>query len=285
MKLYTDVIQVRKAIIEGSFFNSEKIEAASQEDREEVVRIIAQLPDFLEDGFEDNIFLLQKALRLDPNNPVVYQMLGEYEDNSEAELFFWNKIANSKYESIIKTLLEEEGPDIWEKEGARKLLKDKAAYGELLLRRGYPKEAIPEYQKIFDLDPKDHLNLKGFYGASLLEEQEYEAFEELLECSKGVQSRAEHLFNHALYLYRKEGGRNPKANRLLVEADKLNEYISLYLIEYDMSVDLKDFLRKDLLGPQREAMSYIRYAGYLWRETKGTKRWLHNFHRAMKKGK
>lgn len=285
MKLYTDVIQVREAIIEGSFFNSEKIEAASQEDREEVVRIIAQLPDFLEDGFEDNIFLLQKALRLDPNNPVVYQMLGEYEKEEEAILFFWNKIANSKFESIIKTLLEEEGPDVWEKEAARKLLKEKVAYGEILLNRGYLKEAIPEYRKVFDFDPKDHLNLKGFYGIALLEEEEYEAFEELLECSKGVQSRAGHLFNHALYLYRKEGGRNPKANRLLVEADKLNEYISSYLIEFDMLVEWEDFLGKDLPKPQREAMSYIRYAGYLWRKTKGTKRWLHNFHRAMKKGK
>ena|GEM_PF-4000214 len=136
-----------------------------------------------------------------------------------------------------------------------------------------------------ELDPKDHFNIKVFYGILLLEFEEDEAFEELLQMYEGQEVDAGFLFNHALYLFKKEKGRSPKGNSLLVKADGLNLLITIYLMNAKLLLSWEAMQAKGIFALDEEAQSYVSTARYLWKETKGTKRWLHNLHRRITTGK
>ena len=136
-----------------------------------------------------------------------------------------------------------------------------------------------------ELDPKDHFNLKVAYGILLLEFEEEEAFEELLQMYEGQEVEAGFLFNHALYLFKKEKGRSPKANSLLVKADQLNPLITIYLMNAKLSLSWEDMQARGIFALDEEAQSYVSAARYLWKDTKGTQRWLHNLHRRITTGK
>ncbi|AFC22951.1 hypothetical protein [Saprospira grandis] len=282
MKIYKDIVQIREALLNGSFFNPKKLVADSVEDVDEAKAIVDQLGDAVT---EEGLILLQKALRLDPNNPDIYIRLGEYEKRVEARVYYWNRLANSKYERAIKTHLAESGQDVWEDEDTRAYLKTKAEYAKELIKEDYTDAAILEYRKILELDPKDHLNLKVAYGILLLEFEEEEAFEELLQMYEGQEVEAGFLFNHALYLFKKEKGRSPKANSLLVKADQLNPLITIYLMNAKLSLSWEDMEANGIFALDEEAQSYVSAVRYLWEETKGTQRWLHNFHRKITTGK
>ena len=285
MKIYKNIVQIREALLNGSFFNPKKLVADSIEDVIAAGAILAALPEIGEGVTEEGLIQLQKALRLDPNNPKIYIKLGEYEKRADARVYYWNRLASSKYERAIKTHLAESGQDAWEDEDTRAYLKTRAEYAEDLIKEDYADAAILEYRKILELDPKDHLNLKVFYGILLLEFEEDEAFEELLQMYEGQEVEAGFLFNHALYLFKKEKGRSPKANSLLVKADQLNPLITIYLMNAKLSLSWEDMQANGIFALDKEAQSYVSMARYLWKETKGTQRWLHNFHRRITTGK
>jgi tetratricopeptide (TPR) repeat protein len=223
--------------------------------------------------------LVQKAIKLDPDNTEAYNYLGNIEQdvNKAAEYYKKGMIAGKK--EIGEKDFEEMKGHFWGLHQTRPFMNAKAGYAECLYLLGKVEESINQYAEMIVLNPNDNQGVRYQYGIMLVNHDKFSEYEALRKLY-GDEELALWLFTYAIYLFKKEG-ETSKSNKALLNAHESNNHVILFLVgEKKMPDVMPDYYG---WGDENEAIIYLRQGGKLWMETDNALKWAYEFYEKRKR--
>lgn len=104
--------------------------------------------------------LIEKAKVLDPNNPDVYNLLGDDAKKPEEALAFYKEGMERGEKGLGKAYFKENKGDFWLLIETRPYMRAKENYARALLKAGYSKEALKHFEELLKLNPNDNQGIR-----------------------------------------------------------------------------------------------------------------------------
>ncbi|WEG13446.1 SEC-C metal-binding domain-containing protein [Pullulanibacillus sp. KACC 23026] len=209
------------------------------------------------------IKLARQALNLDPNNPDVYQLLGDLTPNYKEKLTLFKTGMTVGEKLLGKKFFEQNKGYFWGLWETRPYMRVKLSYADTLLECGEYIEAIAQYKELLELNEMDNQGVRFPLFKAYVEIRRLDEAEQLLD--KYPEKNATALYNRCLV----EGLRNGKGTKykeLLAQAEQQNPYVMRYLNkEIDMPQEIPESYRP---GEPSEAILYTYLFGQLWWESR-----------------
>ena len=223
--------------------------------------------------------LVQKAIKLDPDNADAYNYLGNIEqDLNKATEYYKKGMVAGKKEIGEKDFKEMKG-HFWGFHQTRPFMRAKAGYAQCLFLAGKIEESINQYSEMIELNPNDNQGIRYQYATMLVNQNKFSEYEKLTTIYDDEGS-ALWLFTYAIYLFKKEGN-SSKANKALLNAHESNNNVISFLTgEKEIPDRMPDYYG---LGDENEAIIYLNEGGKLWIETKNALKWANEFYIKRKK--
>ncbi len=160
----------------------------------------------------------------------------------------------------------------------RPYMRAKERYADALLNSERIEEATDQYTEMIELNPDDNQGIRYRYAALLISQNRFEDYEKLYK--QYDESSAQLLFNHAIYLFKKEGN-SKKANATLLKAHEENIHVVSFLTgKKGMPRSMPSHYS---WGDPSEAVIYLLESLFLWAETEGAIEWVKAFYEERKK--
>jgi len=216
--------------------------------------------------------LVDKALKLDPNNPDAYIYLAEVADDLEGAIKYYSLAVDAGKKYIGEDFEALKG-HFWMARETRPFMQAKAGLASCLYLINDFESAIQHFQEMIKLNPNDNQGVRYQLAICLVAHNKNEAYQNLLkEYDDGT---ADWLYTKALYLF-KQHGSSLKSNRALKEAYDSNPHVCEFLAGVKL---MPDHLPANvILGEESEAVSCLNESGKIWIETDGAIAWVSDFY-------
>lgn len=237
----------------------------------------ARAMDLIFEAFEagdsaERMSLALQAMAIHPHLPDAWLIVDEVFSGSphESVLYLRRAVAAGE-EGLGKNVFKESEGHFWLVTETRPYMRAKAALAEALWEVGEKDEAIQHFEDCLRLNPNDNQGLRDVLTSHLLSKGELERAEAILERYKD-DSSANHAFNLALLLFRKNGKPSVAARKQLELAAKGNPYVVKYLLGRLKSP--KTLPSSYSFGSKDEALIYVSMAEEAWKTSTGALGWL-----------
>ncbi|WP_158737985.1 SEC-C metal-binding domain-containing protein [Alteribacillus sp. YIM 98480] len=240
-------------------FDPEKalIEQWDKRDRAQLILYDAML----EPSPLEKIYLIQKALKLDENQPDAYLQLAELAESEKEELENTRKAVEAGRAMLGEDFINKEKGHFWSITETRPFMRAMQQYA-YLLEVSDPKHAEQIYEEMLELNPSDNQGIRYQLLSLYLLINEYDKANALLD--EYPEETAFWLFHQAFSEYMKNG-LSKEFETKLHKAEKENPYIIDYIVDLErMSVD--PFMVEAFSpGSPEEAALYIEDAVFMWK--------------------
>jgi tetratricopeptide (TPR) repeat protein len=215
---------------------------------------------------------IDTALGLDPDCIEAYEFLASIEDSPYTALAIYEKAISIGRRLFGGKYLKENKGMFWGLHETRPFMRCLHEYAEILYIMGKVRESVNIYEEMLELNPIDNQGVRDPLLLFLIELDDKARFEKYAEMYK-KDIMAFPLFNRALFAFKTEGN-SPSAGEKLKKAMKANKHVVPMLLAEFEEVDLPDHFG---FGDKNEAVVYVSYSYYIWRETKGAIGWLKTY--------
>jgi tetratricopeptide (TPR) repeat protein len=285
-----DVEKIYRLITEHQLENKEDLESFMQnlegKDPEEIKQMLGitytdkdHAQDLVNEALEldeaEARDLICEALMLDPDNADAYIYLAENEVYIEGAQFHYHKAMTVAEKAIGPAGFDIYKGNFWGFAETRPYMRAKAGLANCLYQLGKPKEGIKHYEEMLELNPTDNQGIRYILGGLYLAENMISAYEKLY--TKYDEKTTAWLYNHALYLFKKDGDKDP-AQLALLDAYRANKWVVKLLVENKPPASLPDYLTP---GKKSEAEWYLLSNLQSWENSDGAIKWLVSFARYM----
>ena len=217
--------------------------------------------------------LIDKALKLDPNNVAAFNYLGNIQEDAHKAADYYKRGMLAGMKEIGLEGFEEMKGHFWGFHETRPFMEAKSGYAECLYVMGKYEESANEFREMIELNPNDNQGVRYKLAAILLQLRKVEEYEELFQ-RFGEEASAMWLFTHAIYWFIKEGV-SDKSKVALLNAHEENKHVIPFMIgEKEFPEFMPDYYS---MGDESEALIYLQETVMLWAETPGAIDWLKMF--------
>lgn len=244
------------------------------------VSVKEQATDLVYDAYEESPAkakkLIDKALKLDPENVDAFVYLGYNEPNPEKSKEYFYK-AMSFAEKEFGNDFEDMKGHFWGLHQTRPYMNAKAGYADVLVFLREYEEATKQFSEMIELNPNDNQGIRYKLGpllVSLGRFKDYEALRKLFKDDKSAQA----LFTYAVYLFRKDGS-SPKASQALKVAHKANKFFIPEFFNDSEKLVIPEYYSP---GSKEEAIIYLMDSKVLWQNHPELVVWLSSQYNKLK---
>ncbi|MFB4163194.1 SEC-C domain-containing protein [Alteribacillus sp. JSM 102045] len=208
--------------------------------------------------------LIQKALKLDENQPDIYRQLAALTESEEEALEWSRKAVEAGRSSLGKEVFEEEKGHFWSILETRPFMRALQQYASLL--EVYDsKQAEELYEEMLELNPIDNQAIRYQLLSLYIMHSEYGKADALID--KYPEETTFWLFHQALleYLY---NGLSEKLETKLKKAEKENPHVIDFILN-DNNIPQELFMAPIEFyspGSQEEAYIYVEDAMFFWQD-------------------
>jgi len=207
--------------------------------------------------------LLKKALKLDPNHPDIYNIMGDDATSlKEANAFYREGVVRGE-KQLGQAYFKENMGHFWGIIETRPFMRAKFNYGQTLEALGKLKEAIVQYEELLALDEMDHQAVRYLLFAAYVKDGKLSQAERLLK-KYPEEHNAHGLFNRCL-LEGLKNGKTERYKKLMDKAKKQNPFVMDYLTQKRSLPKLMP--ETYILGDKSEAIIYADLCGELWQKS------------------
>jgi tetratricopeptide (TPR) repeat protein len=213
--------------------------------------------------------LIEEALKLDPNNVDALNFKAENSGDIGLAIQYYQQAVEAGKQALGDEFEGYKG-HFWGFHETRPFMRAKAGLAGALYFVGRFQEAIQHYWEMLELNPNDNQGIRYSLAALLLEHNDFQGYEKLhkLFADDGM---AASLYNHALYLFKTEGG-TPRSDKALKTALKQNRFVPAFLLgKKKIPEQLPDYYG---FGDENEAISYVASSMLLWKKTPMALMWM-----------
>jgi uncharacterized protein YecA (UPF0149 family)/transcriptional regulator with XRE-family HTH domain len=215
--------------------------------------------------------LVEKALKLDPNNPDAYNILAEEAETFEGAqaMYYQGMIRGEK--AFGEVFFRENNGHFWGIASTRSYMRSKFSYAQLLHQDSKLEDAIKHYKELLELNEMDNQGVRFSLFEVYVETNRIAKAKQLLERYPEEAISTNSLYNKLL-LELLEHGPTSNAKNLLNEAMNQNKHVPDYLLsENPMPKESPAFFQ---LGDKSEAIIYVEQFGQLWSKKDKLLSWL-----------
>ncbi len=222
--------------------------------------------------------LLEKAIKLDPNNADAYIQLAKFERNLHKILKLYKKAVKAGKNAIGEKEFEELKGSFWGFHETRPYMRAKANLASCLTAMERYDQAIFHFKDMMELNPSDNQGIRYHLAVWLVHQNNREEYLKLYEEFK-EDSTALWLYTYALFLF-KNNGKTSETNAALRKAYLANHFVVEYLTCHKtMPEHLPRYMT---LGSESEAVFFMNDSAAIWVATEGAVAWLVDFYRKEK---
>lgn len=218
----------------------------------------------------EGIKLVEKALKLDPDNIDGYLYLASNESDIKKALKIYEKAVKIGEKNLGKDKIEEYKGHFWGFHETRPFMRAKAEYAACLYASKKYNEAIKQYSEMIELNPNDNQGVRCPLAIYLVEqgkEKEYLGLYKEYNDEAGTLW----LFTYALYLFKKEG-KTKRSDSAIQKVHKSNKHIVKFLTgEKKMPGQTPQFIG---IGDENEAVYCLHMITDLLFNTLGAISWI-----------
>lgn len=214
--------------------------------------------------------LIEKALKIDPNNADAYVYLAEREKDNHKALELYEKGVKAGEKSLGEKIFKEDAGHFWSIFETRPYMRARAGYAEVLYLIGKYNEAISHYMDMLRLNPNDNQGIRYHLSTWLIDRNRKKDYLELYKKYED-DGFAHWLYNHVLFLF-KTIGKVKKTNDEMRKAIDQNPFVIPYLIgEKDPPENFPEYIG---FGDESEAIYYWVDAAKIWYKSLKAMEWL-----------
>lgn len=218
--------------------------------------------------------LIEEALKLDPNNVDALNFKAENSMDVGLTIQYYQQALEAGKIALGDAFEEYKG-QFWGFHETRPYMRAKAGLASALYFAGRNQEAIQHIWDMLELNPNDNQGIRYTLAVFLLEQNDFQGYEKLYKMFAG-DSIAFSLYNHALYLFKKEG-ETPGSIKALKKAIKQNRFVPPFLLgKKKLPEQLPDYFG---FGDETEAISYAVSSVLLWKKTPMALMWVTKHYR------
>lgn len=259
-----------------SVLNSRDDSAVPLSPKEEAQELLYQA--FEERSRKKRLELAHQALKLYPNNPDAYNILGDEAATLEEAADYYKKGMEAGEKDLGKRFFRENKGHFWGIVETRPYMRAKANYAQALWQLGEKEKAVEQYEQLLQLNPNDNQGIRYFLFPAYIELKKYDEAEELID--QYDEPTALIVYNRLLVSYLKYG-LHEELEELLDEAVNANPYVIDYLLK-------KKRLPKQAppffgFGDENEAIAYAKEHLHLWQQERELLDWLRTMARSLYK--
>lgn len=222
--------------------------------------------------------LARQALKLYPNSPDAYNILGDEAATLEAAADYYKKGIEAGEKDLGKRFFRENKGHFWGIVETRPYMRAKANYAQTLWQLGEKEKAVEQYEQLLQLNPNDNQGIRYLLLPAYIELGKYDQAEELID--QYDEPTALMTYNRLLVSYLKYG-LHEELEDLLDEAMIANPHVIDYLLKK------KRLPKEDPLffgfGDETEAAMYAKEHFHLWQQERELLDWLRTMARSLHK--
>lgn len=215
-------------------------------------------------------YLIEKALRLDSDNPDAYNILAESMKTPEEAAHYYEQGMKAGERGLGQAFFEENKGNFWGLVSTRPYMRSKLGYAEMCLILGRMHEAVRHFEELLDLNPNDNQGVRYILLPLYLEMKNWRKAQGLLDLYNEDIS-ANFAYNRILLEYGQYGV-SSKLSLLLKGARKQNPYVIPYLLGKKRAPEKPPAYIG--FGDESEAEEYIFHHIHLWVKSPGLLRWI-----------
>lgn len=217
------------------------------------------------------IDLARKALSISPNCADAWVILAEEEaDTPDRRLAYYRKGVEAGERALGRQFFRENAGDFWGILETRPYMRARFGFILTLLELDRVEEAIAECWAMLDLNPDDNQGVRYVLLRVLMDADRVDEARELIERYQGDVS-VDWMYTSALLAFRSDGA-GKRANKLLRQALKYNEYVPAFLAgRRRVPSQPPDYIT---LGGPDEAAEYVQAQRHIWQRVPGALEWL-----------
>ncbi|MCK4448930.1 MAG: tetratricopeptide repeat protein, partial [Candidatus Marinimicrobia bacterium] len=148
--------------------------------------------------------LIERALKIDPNNADAYVYLAEIEEDNHKALELYEKGVKAGKKSLGEEVFKEDAGHFWGIFETRPYMRARVGYAECLYLIGRCNEAIDQYKDMLKLNPNDNQGIRFHLSTWLIDQNRKNDYLKLYHKFNDEIS-AHWLFNHVLFLFKTIG--------------------------------------------------------------------------------
>lgn len=214
--------------------------------------------------------LIERALKIDPNNADAYVYLAEIEEDNHKALEFYEKGVKAGKKSLGEEVFKEDAGHFWGIFETRPYMRARVGYAECLYLIGRCNEAIDQYKDMLKLNPNDNQGIRFHLSTWLIDQNRKNDYLKLYHKFNDEIS-AHWLFNHVLFLF-KTIGKVKKTSIEMRKAIDQNPFAIPYLVgEKDIPETIPEYMG---FGDENEAIYYWIDAAKIWYNDRKAMEWL-----------
>lgn len=220
---------------------------------------------------------IDQALALHPHLPDAWIMMAEENAETTDEVLpYIERAVRAGEADLGEEFFKENEGHFWAMTETRPYMRAKAYLAGTLWELGREDEAITHFQDCIRLNPNDNQGVRNVLVSYLLIRNDLVRAEKLLK-QYNQDIGAQHMFNKALFLFKKHGPKSKKAEKQIIAAISDNLHVQKYLLN---TLKVPSQTPPSFsLGSKEEAVIYVHEAERAWRETLGALEWLTQFAR------
>ncbi len=216
--------------------------------------------------------LVQKALKLDPDNIRALNYMADREENIEEAIKLYKQSMSIAERKLGPEYFNKNKGHFWGLHETRPYMTAKLNYANCLNSSGKIEESIHEYKELLELNPNDNQGIRYILSGLLLHTENYGEYLKLYKSYK--EKSTFWLFNYALYLFIKKGD-SKESNKALQDANKCNKYvIKIMTQQIQMNLEPPSHYSP---GQEDEAVCYLMDNFSIWMKHKDSIFWLMKF--------
>ena len=219
---------------------------------------------------EKGLRLIEKALKLDPQNVDALLFVAEFQDDPQQAQAYCQRAYDFARGAFSEEDFEEMKGHFWGIHETRPYMRAKESLAEFLYLNGSENEAIAHLWEMLELNPSDNQGMR-YVLAVLLVEQNY--LKDYLKLYKRYKDDmfVQWLYVYALYLFKSEG-KSAKSNKALKAVYKANPFLIEFMTgQRDIPEDMPEAYS---LGSIEEAIVTLQDSGRLWLKDERAMMWL-----------
>lgn len=211
----------------------------------------------------------RKALELDPECIVAFELLADREVNVSVAIAFFQRGMAIGAKHFMGEYREQNEGHFWGLTETRPFMRCLERFADLMFWTGHLTEASVIWEDLLKLNPMDNQGVRYPYAALLAATGDTERYN-ALEKEFGDDASAAAAYNKALFRFATMGP-GPQATKALQAAVKNNSHVAPILLA---AVPPLEMPYGYMLGSPEEALSYCHYAYALWNGCPGAADWL-----------
>ena len=218
----------------------------------------------------EQVRLARQALEISPDCADAYVLLAEHAKSADETRKLYEQGVAAGERALGTKAFQQDAGHFWGILETRPYMRAREGLAQCLWEDGHREEAAGHYREMLRLNPNDNQGVRYSLATLLLDLEHDDDLRELL-AEHEDDSSAEWAYTKALVAFR-GGGETAQANRLLVQAVKVNKHIPAYLLGHkQLPQDLPPYIT---MGGDDEAVSYAVGNRRVWLNTPGAISWV-----------